>query len=75
MKRFIDHEMQKKYEIIPIEVKSGVQGKMQSLRLFLQEKKISRGIRVSQENLGQYENIQVLPLYAVSKVVLRFVRY
>jgi hypothetical protein len=57
--------MQKNHEIIPIEVKSGLQGKMQSLRLFMQEKKISRGTRVSMENFGQYDNIRVLPLYAV----------
>jgi predicted AAA+ superfamily ATPase len=64
----VDYLVQKNHEIIPIEVKSGVQGKMQSLRLFLQAKKISMGIRVSQENFGQYDNIQVLPLYAVSKL-------
>lgn len=64
----VDFLIQKNHEIIPIEVKSGMQGKMQSLRLFLQEKKISMGIRVSQENFGHYNNIRVLPLYAVSKL-------
>jgi hypothetical protein len=61
----VDFLVQKNHEIIPLEVKSGMQGKMQSLRLFLQEKKIGRGIRVSMENFGQYDNIRVLPLYAV----------
>lgn len=64
----VDFLLQKDHEIIPIEVKSGIQGKMQSLRLFLQEKKINRGIRISQENFGYYNNIQVIPLYAVSKL-------
>jgi len=64
----VDFLVQKNHEIIPIEVKSGMQGKMQSLRIFLQGKKISRGIRVSQENFGQYDNIRVLPLYAVRKL-------
>jgi uncharacterized protein len=61
----VDYLVQKNHEIIPIEVKSGLQGKMQSLRLFLQEKKIDPGIRISLENFGDYDNIQVLPLYAV----------
>jgi predicted AAA+ superfamily ATPase len=64
----VDFLVQKNHEIIPIEVKSGVQGKMQSLRLFLHEKKIREGIRVSQENFGRYNNIRVLPLYAVREI-------
>lgn len=62
----VDFLVQKHHEIIPMEVKSGTQGKMQSLHLFMQEKKISPGTRVSMENFGQYDNIRVLPLYAVS---------
>jgi hypothetical protein len=64
----VDYLVQINHVIIPIEVKSGLQGKMQSLRLFLQEKKISLGTRVSMENFGKYDNIQVLPLYAVRKL-------
>jgi predicted AAA+ superfamily ATPase len=64
----VDFLVQKQQDIIPIEVKSGNQGKMQSLRILLQEKKISIGTRVSMENFGQYENIRVLPLYAVSSI-------
>lgn len=64
----VDFLVQKHHEIIPLEVKAGTQGKMQSLHLFLQEKKISRGTRVSMENFGQYNKIQVLPLYAVSSI-------
>lgn len=60
----VDYLVQKNLEIIPIEVKSGLQGKMQSLRLFLQEKKVNQGTRVSMENFGLYDNIRVLPLYA-----------
>lgn len=64
----VDFLVQKHHDIIPIEVKSGTQGKMQSLRILLQEKKLSMGIRVSMENFGQYDNIRVLPLYAVSSL-------
>lgn len=56
-------------EIVPIEVKAGTKGSMQSLRLFMEEKKSRRGIRVSLENFARYDNIDVCPLYAVSNLV------
>jgi predicted AAA+ superfamily ATPase len=65
----IDFIIQKGSNIIPIEVKSGTQGSMQSLRLFMKEKGIERGIRTSLENFGHYEDIDVYPLYAIGKVV------
>jgi hypothetical protein len=46
-----------------------MQGKMQSLQIFLKEKKISSGIRVSMENFGQYGNFQIFPLYAINKLM------
>jgi uncharacterized protein len=55
--------------IIPIEVKSGTQGGMQSLRLFMKEKNIKRGVRTSLENFGRYEDIDIYPLYAIGNVV------
>lgn len=64
----VDYLVQKNLDIIPIEVKSGIQGKMQSLRMFLHEKKISTGTRVSMENFSQYDNIRVIPLYAISSL-------
>lgn len=65
----VDYLIQKNQEIIPLEVKSGMQGKMQSLRLFLQEKNIDLGTRVSLENFGQYDNIRVIPLYAAGNFI------
>jgi len=65
----IDFLVQKGSNIIPIEVKSGTQGSMQSLRLFMKEKHIKRGIRTSLENFGRYEDIDVYPLYAIGNVV------
>jgi len=38
---------------------------MQSLNLFIEEKKSSRGIRISLENFSQYGKITIIPLYAV----------
>jgi len=67
----VDYVIARGNHIIPLEVKSGLQGKMQSLRLFLQEKKIGRGIRVSLENFDRYENIMVLPLYAMRNLFIR----
>lgn len=38
---------------------------MQSLYLFLAEKKIEFGIRLSLENFGEIEKVKIYPLYAV----------
>ena len=65
----VDFLLQKGSNIIPIEVKSGTQGSMQSLRLFMKEKNINKGVRTSLENFGSYENIDIYPLYAVGNLV------
>jgi len=67
----VDYVIQKNNSIIPIEVKSGSKGAMPSLRLFMQEKNSEMGIRVSSENFGKIDNIEIYPLYAVSNVVAR----
>ena len=63
---------------MPIEVKSGVSGKMKSLRLFMQKKNITNAIRTSLENFGKIaikddvngeeRQIRILPLYALSNL-------
>jgi len=65
----IDFVIQKGSSLIPIEVKSGTQGGMQSLRLFMKEKRIERGVRTSLENFGRYEDIDIYPLYAIGNLV------
>jgi predicted AAA+ superfamily ATPase len=65
----VDYVIQKNEEIIPIEVKSGTTGAMQSLHLFLKEKNTAYGIRTSLENFAQYSSIKVIPLYAISSVL------
>ncbi len=63
---------------LPIEVKAGTSGKMKSLRLFMNRKGLTFGIRSSLENFGLLEvsdtddtgqpvrrAIGILPLYAV----------
>ncbi|MDR1022824.1 MAG: AAA family ATPase [Prevotellaceae bacterium] len=65
----VDYVIQKNEAIIPIEVKSGTTGAMQSLHLFLKEKNIACGVRTSLENFAQYGAIKVIPLYAISHVL------
>lgn len=61
----VDYVTQKSGQIIPIEVKSGKKGSMQSMHLFLQEKNPPYGVRFSLENYSKYNNILVIPLYSV----------
>ncbi len=61
----VDYVVQNKGQILPIEVKSGTKGAMQSMYLFLQEKNLNKGIRTSLENFGQIPNVQIIPLYAL----------
>jgi predicted AAA+ superfamily ATPase len=65
----VDFLIQKGSSIIPIEVKSGTQGAMQSLRLFMKEKHIPKGIRTSLENFGRNSDIDIYPLYAIGNLV------
>jgi len=64
----VDYVIQKGEKIIPIEVKSGKSGKMQSLHLFMNEKQSQYGVRTSLENFTQYDKIKVLPLYAIGNL-------
>jgi predicted AAA+ superfamily ATPase len=65
----VDFLIQKGEEILPIEVKAGTQGAMQSLRIFMEEKKINKGIRTSLENFSQYDKVSVYPMYAISNLM------
>ena len=64
----IDYLIQRGTSIVPIEVKSGTQGGMKSLKLFMAEKNISRGIRTSLENFARRDDFDIYPLYAVSNL-------
>lgn len=54
--------------IVPIEVKAGTRGSMQSLRVFLAEKHLPFGVRLSLENFGSLPDVRILPLYAVHRL-------
>lgn len=65
----VDYVVQRNNEIIPVEVKSGTKGSMQSMFRFLTEKKSKYGIRCSMENFGEFDNINIFPIYAASRIV------
>ncbi|MDR0414538.1 MAG: AAA family ATPase [Prevotellaceae bacterium] len=64
----VDYVVQCNADIVPVEVKSGTKGSLQSMFQFLSEKKYEYGIRCSMENFGDYRNIKIYPLYAVSRI-------
>jgi predicted AAA+ superfamily ATPase len=66
----VDYVIQKQNKIIPIEVKAGTKGAMQSMYLFLEEKKVNFGIRLSLENFSVIDKIKILPLYGVRNLFL-----
>jgi predicted AAA+ superfamily ATPase len=65
----VDYVIQHGQEIVPVEVKAGTKGAMQSMFLFLAEKQRNYGIRCSLENFGEFQNINIYPLYAAGKIL------
>ncbi len=51
--------------IVPIEVKSGRRGGMQSLRMFMQDRGLQHGLRTSLEPFGTLGDVDIIPLYAL----------
>lgn len=64
----IDYLHEKDYKVIPIEVKSGTKGSMQSLNYFMNQKNSLKGFRCSLENYSQFDFIHILPLYDISRL-------
>jgi len=60
----VDFVVQGKSGVVPLEVKSGTKGQMQSLHIFLNERNLAKGVRISAENFSRHEKIITLPLYA-----------
>lgn len=54
--------------IIPIEVKSGKTGKLKSLNIFLKEKNVNLGIKISSGKFFYKDNILSLPLYMIKEI-------
>ncbi len=62
----VDYVVQHNAEILPIEVKAGGSGRMQSMRMFMKERNTKRGIRTSLENFGSIQGMDIIPLYALA---------
>ena len=67
----VDYVIQSGNEIYPIEVKSGTKGSMQSMYLFMKEKKIMLGYRLSFENFSNMDSVKIMPVYAAGKLSKR----
>ncbi|TFG74755.1 MAG: DUF4143 domain-containing protein, partial [Chrysiogenales bacterium] len=63
----VDFVVQGKSGVVPLEVKAGTKGQMQSLHIFLDERNLSKGVRISAENFSRYDKIVTIPLYAASR--------
>ena len=63
----VDYVVQFRNCVLPIEVKSGVKGSMKSLRIIMEEKKLSLGVRTSAENFGSIDNVRIIPLYRIGE--------
>ena len=55
--------------MIPVEVKAGTRGSMQSLYYFLQLKNLPYGIRTSMEPFSEMEKVHIIPLYALGTML------
>jgi uncharacterized protein len=64
----VDYVIQKHDLILPVEVKAGTKGSMQSLYLFLKEKNLSIGIRTSLENFSEFDNLKIIPIYSIGLI-------
>ena len=61
----VDFVLQIGQDIIPVEVKSNTKGAMQSMRLFIDEKRSPYGIRTSLENFSALPGIKIVPIYNI----------
>jgi predicted AAA+ superfamily ATPase len=65
----LDYVIAPKGKVVPIEVKSGSRGQMQSMHIFLSERNLEQGLRISSENFTTYEKINTIPVYAVKNIL------
>ena len=72
----VDYVLPHETNILPFEVKAGVQGGMKSLWDYMRERKLSQAIRCSLENFGEFDDtdnqadgairhVRIFPLYAI----------
>ncbi|MFR9592504.1 MAG: ATP-binding protein [Rikenellaceae bacterium] len=61
----VDFIIQKGIDVIPVEVKSGLNTRSKSLNIFMKRYECTYGIRISKKNFGFENDIKSVPLYAV----------
>lgn len=54
--------------IVPVEVKAGATGSLRSIKIFLSEKKIPLGVRISEHPFSLEQQILSIPLYLISEL-------
>lgn len=75
----VDYVLPNNMQVLPFEVKAGVQGGMKSLWDFMREKGVSQAIRCSLENFGEFDyideksynairHVSIIPLYALNSI-------
>ena len=75
----VDYILSYNMQVLPFEVKAGVQGGIKSLWDFMREKGLSQGIRCSLENFGEFDyideksdnairHVNIIPLYALNSI-------
>jgi predicted AAA+ superfamily ATPase len=64
----LDFIIQYKNEIIPIEVKSSVNTKSQSLSVYMEKYKPNHAVRISLKNYGQSGGLFSVPLYMIGRL-------
>ncbi len=55
-------------QIVPVEVKAGSIGSLRSLKLFLQERKLSWGVRISELPFSLSDQVLSLPFYLIEEL-------
>jgi len=65
----VDYLIENGANILPVEVKAGTRGAMQSLYQFMAEKGVKKGVRTSLENFGKIDTVEIYPIYAISNVL------
>ena len=77
----VDYILPYNMQVLPVEVKAGVQGGMKSLWDFMREKELFQAIRCSLENFGEFDyideknsstlrHVRIIPLYAINTIGL-----
>ena len=65
----VDYVLETADGVVPVEVKAGTRGHLQGLRVFCEGHPTAYALRVSAENFSAYQNVRVVPLYALGAVI------